>query len=362
VAAPVRVGIIGCGAISQVHHLPNLSMLRDEFEITAVCDISDSLVRQIAAEYNVPFHFTDYRDLLACDLDATMLCASDPKTAFGVASFEAGKHTFIEKPICFTVEDADRLIEANRASAKVGQVGYMKVFDPAFELVEREVEAMKDGIRYIQVNHLHTNNSHHLSHFRIIRGDPPASTTAAATPPTAVKKSGAAIALGDIPPEVERVYGILSGSLIHDLYGLRHLFGDPLRVVSTEIWNEGYGVTTVFEYDNGARCVVTLVELPHIRAFKETLEISGDDRRISLSYPSGFARGILSQVKIEGVDAQGRPFVQEPSIEWESAFVRELRHFHSCIVDGVACRTPLTEARRDVALIGDICRRYLESN
>jgi len=359
-AAPVRIGVIGCGAIAQVHHLPNLSMLRDEFEIAAVCDISDSLAKQIAAEYNVPNHFTDYRDLLACDLDATLLCASDPKTAFGVASFEAGKHTFIEKPLCFTLEDADRLIEANQAAAKVGQVGYMKVFDPAFELVEREVQAMEGGIRYIQVNHLHTNNSHHLSHFRIVRGGPP--SVAPAAPGAAAEKSGAVLALGDIPPEVERVYSILSGSLIHDLYGLRHLFGDPLRVVSTEIWNEGFGVTSIFEYDNGARCVVTWVELPHIRVFKETLEISGDDRRISLSYPTGFARGILSQVKIKGVDGQGRPFVQEPSIEWESAFVRELRHFHSCIVDGVPCRTPLTAARRDVALIGDICRRYLERN
>jgi predicted dehydrogenase len=357
---PVRVGIIGCGAISQVHHLPNLSLLREEFEIAAVCDISASLAAQIAAEYNVPRHFTDYRDLLACDLDATLLCASDPKTAFGVDSFSAGKHTFIEKPLCFSLEDADQLIEASRAAGKVGQVGYMKVYDPAFELVEREVRAM-DGIRYIQANHLHTNNSHHLQHFRIVRGDPPPPSPAA-SPAAAARRSAASAVLGEVPPEVERVYGILSGSLIHDLYGLRHLFGDPVRVVSTEIWNEGFGVTTIFEYDNGARCVVTWVELPHIRAFKETLEISGDDRRISLSYPSGFARGILSQVKIEGVDGDGRSFVQEPSVEWESAFVREMRHFHSCIVDGTTCRTPLEDARRDIALIGDICRRYLESN
>ena len=358
-AAPVRIGVIGCGAIAQVHHLPNLSLLREEFEIAAVCDISESLVKQIATEHNVPHHFTDYRDLLACDVDATLLCASDPKTEFGVDSFDAGKHTFIEKPLCFTLEDADRLIDANGASGCVGQVGYMKVHDPAFELVEREVRAMEGGIRYIQANHLHTNNNHHLRHFRIVRRHSP--PPGAAAPAVPAKRSAAATVLGDIPPEVERVFGILSGSLIHDLYGLRHLFGDPVRIVSTEIWNDGYGVTTIFEYDNGARCVVTWVELPHIRAFKETLEISGDDRRVSLSYPSGFARGILSEVKIEGVDEEGRTFVQEPSVEWESAFVRELRHFHSCIVDGAACRTPLLDARRDIALIGDICRRYLES-
>ena len=241
----------------------------------------------------------------------------------------------------------------------VGQIGYMKVYDPAFEIVEREVRAL-ENIRYIQVNHLHTSNDHHLRHFRIARGDPPLAPPVV-EPHRPARTSSAAAALNvRVPPEVETAYRILSGSLIHDLYGLRHLFGDPARVVSTELWNGGFGITTIFEYSSGARCVVSWVELPGIRAFKETLEISADERRLNLSYPTGFARGILSEVKIEGIDGEGRPFEQKPYIEWESAFARELRHFHSCIVDGAPCRTPIEDGRRDVALIGDICRRYLE--
>ena len=358
-ALPLRSGVVGCGAIAQVHHLPNLSLLRDEFKIAAVCDISESLAKQIAAKYNVPRAFTDYRDLLACDLDATLLCASDPKTDFGIDSFVARKHTFIEKPLCYNVDDADELIDAQRTAGCVGQIGYMKVYDPAFEIVAREVRSL-ENIRYIQVNHLHTSNDHHLRHFRIVRGDP-SPALPAVDPHKPARTSSAAAALNiQVPPEVETAYRVLSGSLIHDLYGLRHLFGDPARVVSTELWNGGFGITTILEYASGARCVVTWVELPSIRTFKETLEISADDRRLNLSYPTGFARGILSEVKIEGIDAEGRPFEQKPYIEWESAFARELRHFHSCIVDGAACRTPIEDGRRDVALIGDICRRYLE--
>ena len=35
----VRIGVIGCGAIAQVHHLPNLTALQDEFEVSiaAMC-------------------------------------------------------------------------------------------------------------------------------------------------------------------------------------------------------------------------------------------------------------------------------------------------------------------------------------
>ena len=43
VMAPVRIGIVGCGAIAQIQHLPNLAELREEFDVAAVCDCSPAL-------------------------------------------------------------------------------------------------------------------------------------------------------------------------------------------------------------------------------------------------------------------------------------------------------------------------------
>ena len=42
----VKIGIVGCGDIAQVHHLPWLTELAEEFEVKAVCDVSKK-----AAEY-----------------------------------------------------------------------------------------------------------------------------------------------------------------------------------------------------------------------------------------------------------------------------------------------------------------------
>src|SRR5207245_1687135 len=67
---PIRIGIIGCGAIAQVQHLPNLAGLREEFEVTAVCDRSPGLAASVAEAFHVPRHFTDYRELLASDVEA----------------------------------------------------------------------------------------------------------------------------------------------------------------------------------------------------------------------------------------------------------------------------------------------------
>ena len=49
----VRVGIIGCGAIAQVMHLPYLRELDGLFEISALCDISPGVLRAVSEYYRV---------------------------------------------------------------------------------------------------------------------------------------------------------------------------------------------------------------------------------------------------------------------------------------------------------------------
>jgi predicted dehydrogenase len=351
----VKIGVVGCGAIAQVHHLPNLCELQQEFEVTVVCDISARAAEYAAKRFHIPTYVIDYRDLLAADIEAVLLCQSDPKTEVAVAAFAAGKHLFIEKPMCFSLQEAEAIISAQQRSGKVGQVGYMKVYDPAYERARREVDTM-NNIRFVQVNHLHPDNSLHLRQFQIERFDDyPAEALEALQ---AARQAARLEAIGEAPAEVERAFYLLAGSMIHDLYGLRVMLGQPSRVVNTEIWREGRAVTTTLEYPNGARCVATWVDLPDLWDFRETLEVYGDDKRVIVSYPTGFARGLLSSVTIQGIDANGVTYRTEPAVDWEAAFVRELRHFHDCIANGTACRTPVESARNDIALIIDIVKRY----
>ena len=356
--APLRIGIIGSGAIAQVHHLPNLAILKDLFSVEMLCDLSPQLAQTVAEEYHVPRHTGDWRELLAADLDAVILCHTDPKTEIAVAAFAEGKHVFIEKPICFSLQEADKIIAAQQAAGTVGQAGYMKVYDPAFEAAECEAQSM-GPIRFVQIHHLHTNNSHHLAHFRLHRSDPADLPAAEVEKTRAAREAAIREAIGEVPDDIKSAFGHLSGSMIHDLYGLRHLMGVPEKIVSTEIWYDGWGSSTILAYAGGARCSATWVELKDVRDFKETLEVCGDNRRILLSYPTGFSRGILSTLELQTLDSTGEAITQRPAIAWESAFVRELRHFHTCITENKTPRTPLDEARHDIALVIDIIKAYL---
>jgi predicted dehydrogenase len=348
----LRIGVVGCGAIAQIQHLPNLTFLGEEFDVVAVCDVSATLARGAADEYGVDSWHVDLDDFLEQRLDAVLLCQSDPKVELALRVLASRRHLFIEKPVAFVPQDVDDMAEAAQQAGVVAQAGYMKVFDPAFRLVEHEVAGMRDDLRFAQINHLHTDNRHHLAHFRLRAADDlPASGGAALA---ARRQADAERALGEVADPIRSAFFHLAGSMIHDLYGLRQLFGPPDRVASTEIWNGGLGITTVLAWEGGPRCAATWVELERIRHFRETLEVYSADRGVILSYPTGFSRGMLSEVTIRGVDGAGQTFEQHPGVDWENPFVAELRHFHACVTRGEACRTPLSEARHDVQLVVDI--------
>ena len=361
----IRIGIVGCGAIAQIQHLPNLRALSDAFRLAAVCDVSGGLVRQRAAQYDIEDTFTDIDEMLAgANLDAVLLCQTDPKIDAARKVLAAGKHLFIEKPVAFVPEDVDELVEAANHNRVVAQAGYMKIFDPAFQLLETEVESLRASIRFVQINHLHTNNAHHLAAYDLVRptdlfdgssdAQPNASSHAAARLQQ-VREADALRAIGEVSPGSRRAFFHLAGSMIHDLYGLRQLFGPVQKVVSAEIWNEGDGISTILDCGHGIRCAATWVELRDIRYFHESLEVYGDDRGLILTCPTGFALE-MATLTIRGPDAAGSAAQWQPNIEGKSAFVAELRHFHACITSGEPCRASLADARHDVQLVVDMVK------
>jgi predicted dehydrogenase len=355
--APIKIGLIGCGAIAQVQHLPNLMDLQDLFEVTMVCDISQGASAYVAKRFHVPRSTTDYRELLDSDVGAVLHCAGGYKPNAAVAAFEAGKHLFLEKPVCASLQDMDRILAAQDAADKVGQSGYMKIFDPAFRVAERESKTI-ETIQFAQVNHLHPNNALHLSQFDVRHFDD--APKEVIEKENALNKASVQDAIGRVDPSAERAFGVLSGSMIHDIYGMRLILGMPTRVVNTDIWRAGRAITFTLEYENGSRCVASWVDLPNLWDFKESLEIYGDDKRVLLSYPTGFSRGQLSRVVVQGIDEQGITYRQEPAIDWDNAFVLELKHFYDCISSGQPCRAPLSAARNDVALIIDVIKKSLQ--
>ena len=357
----IKIGVVGCGAIAQVHHLPWLTELSDEYQVTGVCDVSKQASKYLADWWKIPNSFTDYKDLINSDVDAVLLCHTDPKTEVALEALRNGKHVFIEKPVAICLEDIEMLLEEERKSGVIVQTGYMKLFEPAFEMALRESKTIKD-ISLIEIRHVHPNNDLHVGQFRTRKFD---------DIPNEVKEKrinamnlSLRSAIGNQTPRISSAYGTMSGSAIHDMYGLRKVMGVPEKVIGTEIWGTGdycKAINSILAYSNGARAIITWIDLPDLWDFDETLKIYGDSKRLTVSYATGFSKN-QSTLLIQEIDSEGVSQRKEPILDWESPFRRELRHFHSVINGNASNRAPLSNAKLDISLNIDIIKSYIDNS
>ncbi|MCX7823936.1 MAG: Gfo/Idh/MocA family oxidoreductase [Verrucomicrobiae bacterium] len=117
----LKVGLIGCGEVTRFKHLV---VLREApgLEVVALADLDEARLRTVADQFGVPHRYRDAEALLAHPgLDAVGVCVpvrAHAETALAV--LDAGKHLFIEKPLCASLDEADRLRDrAGRAGVKV---------------------------------------------------------------------------------------------------------------------------------------------------------------------------------------------------------------------------------------------------
>lgn len=362
--ARLKVGVIGCGAIAQIQHLPHLRELDDQFLIGGVADLSRRLLDVVGEEYSVPpeRRFVDYHDLLDTDVDAVIVCPSGSHAAPSIAAAQAGKHVLVEKPMCTTVAEAEAMADAAHRASVLLMVAYMKRHEPAYKFAQQRVREMSD-VRFIQVNHLHPDNDLHTAEFKVHRfADIPAEIIerGRAEHQALVAQALELPAGAPVAEDLGHAYNLILGSMIHDIGNLHGLFGPPRQVLSADIWLQGRAVNTVLDYGDGKRAVVTWVDLPELWDFKETLEVYGSRERVLVSFPTGFARGLPTTVSLHGMDADGTPWRREYA--WhDNPFKLELAHFGECIRGGQQPITPGRDAIADIQLVGDIVKTFMRT-
>lgn len=128
--APIRLGIIGAGAISQIVHLPILAERRD-VDLVAMADQDIHKAETLSRRFSVPL-VMDTESLIAHDeLDAIVVCTPNGlHEEMSIAALEAGRHVLVERPLATTSAGAARVIDAGERSGKVLKVGLPHRFRP----------------------------------------------------------------------------------------------------------------------------------------------------------------------------------------------------------------------------------------
>jgi myo-inositol 2-dehydrogenase/D-chiro-inositol 1-dehydrogenase len=358
VADRVRVGVLGLGAVAQAVHLPLLDRLADRFEIAAIADLSPSLVDVIGERYRVApgNRSTGLDGLLSSDtLDALMILTSGSHGDAIMAGLERGVAVFAEKPLAWTLAEADAIAARLAADERSRlQVGYMKVYDPA--VVEGLAVAADVGrvgpIRSIEVRVLHPTSERQLAHARLL---PPPTDI----PPETIARLRdegdrlQSVALGSASAALGRLYSnIVLGSIVHELALIRAFAGDPVGIDAVDVWPDERWPPSVSidgRLAGGARFAIRWHFLPDYPAYREEVRVITEQSSIELEFPSPYllhAPTDLQVANLTGDAGDRRRDMRFRSVV--EAFEEELLAFHRLVVDGTPPKAGIVEGRADI--------------
>jgi len=155
-AQEVKIGLVGCGSVSQRGLLPHLVQddLKGRCVLTAVCDNVPGRARASAEKFGAAQAFEDYGEFLArADVDLVALA-----TPIGVhfeqamAAVAAGKHVHLNKAMTTTASEADQLIEAARKAGVKIVASPGQMLRPMHRTIREWVDAGAIGRPYFAVN------------------------------------------------------------------------------------------------------------------------------------------------------------------------------------------------------------------
>ncbi|MGH0028191.1 MAG: Gfo/Idh/MocA family protein [Myxococcota bacterium] len=136
---PLRVGLVGCGAVARDVHLPALEGL-DGVEVTGIADADRERARALAEEFGVPF-FADASSLLKDGAPDVVHVLTRPEShaELATAALEAGCHVLVEKPFVYSSAEARTVLELARSRSRRVSVVHNYLHHPSVALLRERV-------------------------------------------------------------------------------------------------------------------------------------------------------------------------------------------------------------------------------
>ncbi|RPB05512.1 NAD(P)-binding protein [Choiromyces venosus 120613-1] len=364
-STPINIGIIGCGEVAQVVHIPTLTFLPELYRITYLCDISPSAVSHAASK--IPsqqpvFTTQNAKELCSSPLvDAVLVLGSDEFHAEHVLlALKHDKHVFVEKPVTLTRKDALNIVECEKNSEGRVMVGYMRRYAAVVEDAIAEIGG-REKIIYARVRDIIGPNSTFVGQSGTF---PKKFSDFAPEDTSELVKRAKGMASEELMehgvPATEqsiRMYRGLTGLGSHDLSLMREILGMPVRGNPTlgaslrmPVWNVlfNYGHFTVL-YESGFH---------KIPIFDAHIEVYSENKSVLIQYDTPFVKGLPVTMTVrENMDGKFvERFVRNT---YEDPYTLELKSFYRAIREGGKIKTDMSDALEDFELFGIIMKNWM---
>ncbi|MFO7619608.1 MAG: Gfo/Idh/MocA family oxidoreductase [Thermoplasmata archaeon] len=137
----IKAGVIGVGSMGKNH----ARVCSELGVLSGIADSMESAARPLAEKFGVDY-FPDHTELLKSDIEAVTV-ATPTNTHFKLSmdAIKAGKHVLVEKPICFSLEEAGKLVRAAEKEGLVLAVGQIERHNPVVKFARESIDADRFG-------------------------------------------------------------------------------------------------------------------------------------------------------------------------------------------------------------------------
>ena len=120
----LKIGIVGCGRITQARHLPEYAA-NDNAVIVGLYDFVAERAREVAEKYNCKAYATMEELFADPEIDAVSVCtANHTHASVTIAALRAGKHVLCEKPMAISAEECNQMLEEAKKAGKRLMLGH----------------------------------------------------------------------------------------------------------------------------------------------------------------------------------------------------------------------------------------------
>lgn len=119
----IRIGVIGCGKIAQVRHIPEYADNPDA-SLSGFFDFNQERTQELANRYGAKAYSSANELLADPEIDAVSVCvANNAHAELSIQALEHGKHVLCEKPMAVTLPDCEAMVESAKRNGKILMIG-----------------------------------------------------------------------------------------------------------------------------------------------------------------------------------------------------------------------------------------------
>lgn len=142
----VGYAVIGCGRIA-TSHLKAINQLPEYVDLIATVDVQEERAKKYCGDFGAEKYYTSMADVLKDEaIEAVDLCLPPSEHCpVAVQAMNAGRHVIVEKPMCLTVAEADKMIEAADRNEVIVMCGQSRRFNDPLMAAHEMLQEGKIG-------------------------------------------------------------------------------------------------------------------------------------------------------------------------------------------------------------------------